>query len=130
MNWLVCILFLFYFWAKWERELSSSCSTSQAFVVLLLLHPRNKSWMSKWSDFDHDKRNISVIIWDTSRQTEHISDHLRHITTKRNISVVIWDTSRQTEHISDHLRHRYSVMVEQVMMATLKLSKLRLQLNN
>jgi len=35
---------------------------------------------------------------------------------------------RQMEHIHGHLRHRYSIAVNQVMMATVKLSKWWLQL--
>jgi hypothetical protein len=37
---------------------------------------------------------------------------------------------RQVEHIRGHLRHRYSITVNQVMMATVKLSEWWLQLNH
>jgi len=37
---------------------------------------------------------------------------------------------RQVEHIRDHLWHRYSIMVSQVMVETVKLSKWWLQLMN
>jgi len=36
---------------------------------------------------------------------------------------------RQVEHIRSHLWHRYSIMVNQVMVAIVKLSKWWLQLN-
>ena len=91
-----------------SRRVSSSCSTSDTCCVTVVTNP--------------------VIIWYVTNEgrTGLWLRHTEHITW----SCVTQIFSNGTEHIRGHVWHRYSVTANQVMVATVKLSKWWLQLNH
>jgi hypothetical protein len=85
------------------RRVSCSWSTSDTCRVTVINEADDKSWMSKWLDFDYDKRNISVVI------TEHIcgnSASVNHfILDQYRTLLTSWNVFLHTYHIKHTPRH-------------------------